>query len=493
MGGFFGTISQKECATTLFYGTDYNSHLGTRRGGMATYHSEKGFFRSIHSLENTYFRTRFEDELDKFKGNAGIGIISDTDAQPLLMNSHLGRFAIVTVAKVGNAEELAQQLLEDGMYLSEFSSGRINPTELIGLLIIKGKDFVDGIENVFRHVKGSCSLMLLTEDGIICARDSWGRTPIVIGQGEDCMAATSESTAFPNLGFETVRYLGPGEIVRLRADGMEQLRKPNEGMQICSFLWIYYGFPTSSYEGKNVEEMRFHTGRVMGETDDTEVDCAGGIPDSGTGMAYGYAAGHKVPYQRGIAKYTPTWPRSFMPANQEMRNLVAKMKLIPNKDMLKGKRCLFCDDSIVRGTQLRENTQILKDLGAKEAHMRIACPPLIWGCPFVNFSASKSELELIARRVIMDLETGAKEATLLKDAHTAENIEISQERLQTYANTDTPEYKAMVAEIAKRLNLDSLKFTTMETLVEAIGLPKCKICTHCFDGSSAYTLTEENK
>lgn len=499
MGGFFGTISHAPVATELFYGTDYNSHLGTRRGGMATFCEAKGFFRSIHSLENTYFRTRFEDELPKFQGNAGIGIISDTDAQPLLMNSHLGRFAIVTVAKVGNVEQLAQELLDDGMHLSEFSSGKINPTEIIGLLIIKGKTFTEGIENVFKRVKGSCSLLLLTEDGIIAARDSWGRTPIVIGQrtnanGEiEAMAVGSESTSFPNLGYETVQYIGPGEIVRLRATGVEQMRKPNRQMQICSFLWIYYGFPTSSYEGKNVEEMRFHTGRVMGETDSTEVDCAAGIPDSGTGMAMGYAAGHKVPYQRGIAKYTPTWPRSFMPSNQEMRNLVAKMKLIPNKDMIQGKRCLFCDDSIVRGTQLRDSTKLLHELGAKEVHMRIACPPLIYSCPFINFSASKSELELIARRVIQDFESGASEATLLKDAHTAEHIEISEERLRAYATTGTPEYQRMVAEIARRLNLDSLRFTTLETIIEAIGLPKCKVCTHCFDGSSAHTLTEENQ
>lgn len=499
MGGFFGTISQAPVATDLFYGTDYNSHLGTRRGGMATYCKDGGFFRSIHSLEKTYFRTRFEDELPKFRGNAGIGIISDTDAQPLLMNSHLGKFAIVTVAKVNNLEELASELLSEGMHLSEFSSGKINPTEIIGLLIIKGKSFVDGIENVYRKVKGSCSMLLLTEEGIICARDSWGRTPIVIGarRNEDgqieAMAATSESTSFSNLGFAIHHYVGPGEIVRITADGMEQLRKPNAKNQICSFLWIYYGFPTSSYEGKNVEEMRFHTGRVMGETDPTEVDCAAGIPDSGTGMAMGYAAGHKVPYQRGIAKYTPTWPRSFMPANQNMRNLVAKMKLIPNADMLRGKRCLFCDDSIVRGTQLRDSSVQLHELGAKEVHMRIACPPLIYACPFINFSASKSELELITRRVILDFEKGEGHTTSLDEAHTAENMEIPEDRLMAYATTGTPEYQHMVAEIARRLNLDSLRFTTLETIIEAIGLPKCQVCTHCFDGSSAYTLKEENK
>lgn len=501
MGGFFGTIQSKRCIADLFYGTDYQSHLGTRRGGMATYNKEnKGFYRSIHNLENTYFRTRFESELEKFTGESGIGIISDTDAQPLLMNSHLGRFALVTVAKINNQEEIANELLAENMHLSEFSSGKINPTELVGLLIIKGKNFVEGIENVFERVKGSCSLMLLTEDGIICARDKWGRTPIVLGQrtgnakdevaqeDTEAWAATTESTAFPNLGYETKYYMGAGEIVRLRATGMEVLRPANEEMQICSFLWIYYGFPTSCYEGRNVEAMRYETGRIMGEEDPTVVDVAGGIPDSGLGMATGYAAGHHVPYQRCISKYTPTWPRSFMPANQDMRNLVAKMKLIPNKEMLEGKRCLFCDDSIVRGTQLRENTAILKELGAKEVHMRIACPPLIYACPFVNFSASKSELELIARRVIMDFETGKNEATMLADAHNAENIQIPEERLKAYATTDSPEYKRMVEEIAKRLKLDSLQFSKLETIVMAIGLPKCKICTHCFDGSSFHTL-----
>lgn len=495
MGGFFGTIQRHRCVEELFYGIDYQSHLGTKRGGMATFSLETGGFkRSIHNLESTYFRTRFENELSGFFGEAGIGVISDTDAQPLLMNSHLGRFAIVTVGKVNNAEEIAKKLLDENMVLSEFSSGRINPTELIGMLVVKGKNFVEGIENVYNNVKGSCSLLILTEDGVIAARDRWGRTPIVVGERRDqdgnieAMAATSETTAFPNLGFENYYYVGPGEIVRLRANGMEQLRKPEEEMQVCSFLWIYYGFPTSFYEGKNVEEMRYQTGFDMGQEDDTEVDNAGGIPDSGLGMATGYAAGHGVPYQRCISKYTPTWPRSFMPSNQTTRNLVAKMKLIPNQAMLKGKRCLFCDDSIVRGTQLRENTQILKDLGAKEVHMRIACPPLIWGCPFINFSASKNEMELIARRVIKDIETGNSKATMLDDAPTAENIKISEDRLKAYAKTDSPEYNAMVAEIAKRLNLDTLKFSKIENIIRAIGLPKCKVCTHCFDGSSSHTI-----
>ena len=401
-------------------------------------------------------------------------MISDTDAQPLLMNSHLGRFAIVTVAKINNMEELTERLLNENMHLSEFSSGKVNPTELVGLLIIKGKSFVDGIENVYRSIKGSCSMLLLTEDGIIAARDAWGRTPIVIGRKDGAYAATSETTAFPNLGYETDRYLGPGEIVRLQSDGVLQLRKPNKRMQICSFLWVYYGFPTSSYEGRTVEDVRYACGVAMGKTDDTEVDSVGGIPDSGVGMALGYAAGHGVPYQRAISKYTPTWPRSFTPSNQDMRNLVAKMKLIPNRDIIRGKRLLFCDDSIVRGTQLRENAKTLFGYGAREVHMRIACPPLIYGCRFINFTSSKSDMELITRRIIGEFEGDPNK------------------NLDKYAQTDSPEHKRLVAEIARRLNLSSLKFSKLETLVECIGLPKCQVCTHCFDGSSEFTLHQQN-
>ena len=475
MGGFFGTVSLQSCVSDVFYGTDYQSHMGTKRGGIATFSQEEGFLRSIHNLERTYFRSRFEPELSKFKGNAGLGVISDTDAQPMLMNSHLGRFALVTVAKINNIEELSQQLLSEGQHLSEFSSGKINQTELIALLIIKGKDFVSGIENVFRHIQGSCSMLLLTENGIIAARDAWGRTPIVVGKKEGAMAVTSENASFPNLQFETLHYLGPGEVIRITAEKMEILRRPNKRMQICSFLWVYYGFPISSYEGRNAEVVRNECGRAMGVEDDTEVDYACGIPDSGIGMAVGYAQGHQCPYMRAVNKYTPTWPRSFTPANQEMRNLVAKMKLIPNGDILKGKRVLFCDDSIVRGTQLRDNTRELHELGAKEVHMRIACPPLLYGCPFINFSASKSDLELITRRIIKDFEGD------------------NPQNLQAYTRTDSPEYTRMVNEIARRLNLDTLKFSKLETLVEAIGLPKERICTHCFDGSSFFSLQEQNE
>ena len=470
MGGFFGTVSKASCVTDLFYGTDYNSHLGTKRGGLATYDAEEGMFaRSIHNLESTYFRTKFEDELDKFKGNVGIGIISDTDPQPIIINSHLGRFAIVTVAKIVNLEEIEAELLSQNMHFAELSSGNTNQTELISLLIIQGKTFVEGIENVYRRVKGYCSMLLLSEDGsIIAARDKWGRTPIVIGRKEGAYAATSESSSFPNLDYEIDRYLGPGEIVRMTADGVEQLRKPEEKMQICSFLWVYYGFPTSCYEGRNVEEVRFTSGLKMGQNDDSEVDCACGIPDSGVGMALGYAEGKGVPYHRAISKYTPTWPRSFTPSKQEMRSLVAKMKLIPNCAMLEGKRLLFCDDSIVRGTQLRDNVKVLYEYGAKEVHIRIACPPLIYACPFVGFTASKSPLELITRRIIEELEGDA------------------DKNLEKYATTGSPEYEKMVSIIAERFGLTTLKFNTLETLIESIGLPKCKVCTHCFDGSSCF-------
>lgn len=473
MGGIFGTISKKSCVADLFYGTDYNSHLGTRRGGMATYSKEKGFVRSIHNLENSYFRTKFEANLDKFDGaTSGIGVISDTDAQPLIMNSHLGRFAICTVAKIVNINELTKELLDKNMHFAEMSSGSTNPTELVALLIIQGKTFKEGIENVFRHIKGSCTMMILTEEGIICARDSWGRTPIIIGRKDGAYAATSESTSFPNLDYEIEYNVGPGEIVKITADGMEQVRKPNKKMQVCSFLWVYYGFPTSTYEGKNVEQVRFDNGYNLAKTDDVEVDCCSGIPDSGTGMAMGYAAGKGVPYQRCIAKYTPTWPRSFTPSNQQMRSLVAKMKLIPNKAMLKGKRVLFCDDSIVRGTQLRDNVGVLFEDGAREVHMRIACPPLIYGCPFIGFTSSKSDMELITRRIIGELEGDPNK------------------NLERYATTDSPEYKRMVEEIRSRLGLTSLRFNKLETLVEAIGLPKCKLCTHCFDGTGCCGCNE---
>ncbi len=469
MGGFFGTVKKTSCWTDLFYGTDYNSHLGTKRGGMATYdENERRFNRSIHNLGTNYFRSKFEDELDKFVGNSGIGVISDNDPQPIVFNSHLGKFAIVTVAKVYNIEELEQYLLDKNHHFAELSSGNTNPTELIALLITEGKTFVEGIENVYARLQGSCSMLILTENGIIAARDKLGRTPIVVGKQEDGYAVSSESTSFTNLGYDIHSYVGPGEIIHITADGITQLRKPNEEMQICSFLWVYYGFPTSCYEGRNVEEVRFKSGYEMGLNDENEVDCACGIPDSGVGMAIGYAEGKGIPYHRAISKYTPTWPRSFTPGNPALRKLVAKMKLIPNQAMLEGKRLLFCDDSIVRGTQLSDNAKVLFKYGAKEVHMRIACPPIIYGCKFLNFTSQKSDMELMTRKIINEIEGDCNK------------------NLDKYSTTDSPEYKAMVEIMRERLGLTTLKFNTVETLIKSIGLPKCKVCTHCFDGSSYF-------
>ncbi len=465
MGGFFGVAKHSKCINELFYGVDYNSHMGTKRAGMATCHD--GIFnRSIHNIENSYFRTKFESDLDEFSGNCGIGVISDTDAQPIIVNCHLGKFAIVTVARINNIKELEKELLAKGHHFCEHSYDIINPTEMIAALISEGSDFVSGIENVYRRIKGSCSMLLLLENSIIAARDRLGRTPIIIGHKEGAFAATSETCAFPNLGF-TVHYnVGPGEIVEFSADSLRQLKAPGNDMQICAFLWTYYGYPVCEYEGRNVDEMRYACGCAMGEKDSTEADFVSAIPDSGIGMALGYAEGKNVPYKRAIVKYTPTWPRSFTPSTQERRELVAKMKLIPNKALMKNKRVIFCDDSIVRGTQLRDNVADLFEGGAREVHMRISCPPLIYPCKFLNFTASKSDMELITRRVIAELEGNP-------DAH-----------LDEYAKTGSPKYEAMVERIREQLKISSLKFSSIENVIESIGLPKCKVCTHCFDGSS---------
>ena len=465
MGGFFGTISTKDCINDLFYGTDYNSHLGTKRAGLVTFDEEKGFYRSIHSLERNYFRSRFEDELDKFVGHQGIGVISDTDPQPIIVKSHLGRYAVVTVAKINNLPEIAKELLDQRMHFSELSANKINQTELVALLINMGETFVDGINLVYKKIEGSCSMLILTEDGIIAARDFLGRTPIVIGQKEGAFAVTSETTAFPNLDYHVLRDIGPGEIVRLRNNGIEVMQGPSEQEQICSFLWVYYGFPSSNYEGINVEDVREKNGKMLGKEDDVDADIVCGIPDSGVGMALGYSEGHKIPYKRAVVKYTPTWPRSFTPGSQTRRELVARMKLVPNPAILKDQRIVFCDDSIVRGTQLRDNVKTFFDYGAKEVHVRISCPPLVYGCPFIGFTSSKSDLELITRRIIKDLEGD------------------DSKNLDKYSTTDSPEYQRMVEEIGKRLGLTSVKFAKLENLIESIGMPKCKVCTHCFDGT----------
>ena len=468
MGGIFGVISTEPCINDLFYGADYNSHLGTKRAGMATYSKEQGFVRAIHNIESSYFRNKFEDELDEFQGTSGIGVISDNDSQPIIVYSHLGRFALVTVAKIVNLKELEQELLLEGEHFSEQSSSGTNPTEVIALLISRGKTYAEGIRNVYKHVKGSCSMLLLTEDGVIAARDYWGRTPLVLARKEGAFAVTSESSSLPNLDYECVRDLGPGEAVRIHPDGFEVLVEPQKDMQICSFLWVYYGFPNSCYEGRNVEKVRYDCGLEMGREDHSEVDSVCGIPDSGVGVALGYAESKGIPYHRAITKYTPTWPRSFMPATQMRRSLVAKMKLIPNRTLLEGKRLMFCDDSIVRGTQLKDNVKVLFEYGAKEVHIRISCPPLVYPCPFIGFTSSRSSMELITRRIIQDFEGD------------------ENKNLEAYSQTGSPEYERMVEEIRKRLGLTSLRFNKLETLVRAIGLPKEHICTHCFDGSSHF-------
>ena len=467
MSGFFGVVSKRPCITDLFYGIDYHSHLGTTAGGICTFDGET-FHRDIHSLKGSYFRTKFEADLPKFTGNSGIGIISDTDAQPIVVNSHLGKFAIVTVAKITNLKELEKECLDNKQHFAELSHGDTNPTELVALLITQGKDFVDGIKNVYNKVKGSVSMLILTTEGsIIAARDLYGRTPIVIGKDDEGYVAAFESHSYINLDYTTERFIGPGEIVQITADGVKQLLAPNDKMQICSFLWIYYGFPASDYENINVEEMRYRGGYAMGMMDDVDVDYVAPIPDSGIGMAIGYSNAKQIPYVRSVVKYTPTWSRSFMPVNQSQREHVAKMKLIPNRALLKGKRVVFCDDSIVRGTQLRDNVKMLYDFGAKEVHIRLSCPPLNYGCQFLNFSASKNELELITRRCIAELEGGD-----------------NTKNLALYSDSTTKQYANLVEMLRKHVGVDSLKFNTLDNICKAIGLPKCQVCTHCFDGSS---------
>jgi amidophosphoribosyltransferase len=467
MGGLFGTISKEDCVTDLFYGTDYHSHLGTKRGGLAVKNATE-IKRFIHNIERDYFRSKFESDLPKLQGNMGIGIISDHDDQPLIISSHLGTFAIVTVCKINNIAELTQKALGKKIHFSEMGSGETNPTELVAMLICEEGSFEAGIHNAQQAIKGSCSLLLLTEDGIYAARDKLGRTPVIIGKKDGALAASSETCAFPNLGYEIEKYLGPGEIVRMTAEGCEQRKEPQDKMQVCAFLWVYYGYPASSYEGINVETVRYRCGQALARNDCVEIDYVAGIPDSGIGHAIGYANTKNIAYMRPFVKYTPTWPRSFMPQNQKMRDLVARMKLIPVQDLIKGKRVLFCEDSIVRGTQLQENVQILFDSGAAEVHMRPACPTLIYPCDFLNFSTSRSTLDLAGRSAIEELEGPDCES------------------LEAYATADSEQNTAMVEKIRRRLKLTSLKYQRLEDLVDAIGLPKEKVCTHCWDGSSYF-------
>jgi amidophosphoribosyltransferase len=467
MSGFYGVVSKTDCVGDVFYGTDYHSHLGTKRAGMVFIEPGKGFRRSIHSLENDYFRTKFEDELAGFNGNSGLGVISDTDPQPILFNSHLGRFAIVTVSRLVNLNDLEKRFLNEKKHFTENFEGNINPTEVVANLICEKDSFVAGIEHVFESIKGSCSVLILTDEGIIAARDKLGRTPVVIGRKEGAMAVASESCAFPNTGFELEYFVGPGEVVHITADSYTRLREPGDKMQICSFLWVYYGYPPSFYEGINVDECRYRCGAAIAKRDSVEIDFVCGIPDSGIGHAVGYQNEKRIPYKRAYSKYTPSWPRSFMPQNQNQRDLVAKMKLIPNKAVIKGKRMVFLDDSIVRGTQLKDNTIDLRKSGAAEVHMRIACPPLLFACDFLNFSESRSILELAGRKAVKQLGGDEK-------------------NMKEYADPDSSKYAEMVQQIAKNLDLDSLLYQRLDDLVEAIGLPKEKLCTHCWDGSGYY-------
>lgn len=468
MGGFFGVASKSDCTLELFYGVDYHSHLGTRRGGMAT-HGEAGFSRAIHNIENSPFRTKFDKDVNEMKGNLGIGCISDFEPQPLLIQSHLGSFAITTVGKINNEDELLKEVYANGnTHFQEMTSGRINATELVASLICKKDTIVEGIRYVQDIIDGSMTLLLMTEEGIYAARDRYGRTPLVIGRKADAFCVSFESFAYINLGYVDYKELGPGEIAFVTPEAVEIVSPAREEMKICSFLWVYYGYPTSSYEGVNVEEMRYKCGSMLAKRDADTVhpDVVAGVPDSGIAHAIGYANESGIPYARPFIKYTPTWPRSFMPTNQSQRNLIARMKLIPVQALIENKKLLLIDDSIVRGTQLRETTEFLYQSGAKEVHVRPACPPLLYGCKYLNFSRSKSELDLITRRVIKE----------------REGDNCPKEVLEEYANPCSCRYAEMIEAIRKQQNFTTLRYHRLDDLIESIGIEPCKICTYCFDG-----------
>ena len=468
MGGFFGVASKRDCVLELFYGVDYHSHLGTRRGGMATY-GEDGFNRAIHNIENSPFRTKFDRDVGEMKGNLGIGCISDFEPQPLLICSKLGSFAITTVGKVNNYDELLRQLYDNThSHFQEMTNGQVNVTELIAALICEKDSIVEGIEYVQNIVEGSMTLLLMTKDGIYAARDRYGRTPLVVGHKEDAYCVSFESHAYINLGYTDYKELGPSEIAYITPEGVETLRAPREEMKICSFLWVYYGYPTSSYEGVNVEEMRYKCGSMLAKRDGNSVqpDVVAGVPDSGIAHAIGYANESGIPYARPFIKYTPTWPRSFMPTNQNQRSLIARMKLIPVQALIENKKLLLIDDSIVRGTQLRETTEFLYNSGAKEVHVRPACPPLLYGCKYLNFSRSKTEMELITRQMI----------------EKREGEECPQEVLDEYANPCSCKYAQMLEDIRQQQNFTTLRFHRLDDLLKSIGIEPCKVCTYCFNG-----------
>ena len=468
MGGFFGVASKHDCVLELFYGVDYHSHLGTRRGGMAVY-GKDGFNRAIHNIENSPFRTKFERDVEELEGNLGIGCISDYEPQPLLLQSHLGSFAITTIGKINNQDEILEKAYKDGRsHFLEMSGGQINATELIGSLICRKSSIVEGIQYAQEMVDGSLSLLIMTKDGIYAARDRYGRTPVVIGKKEDAYCVSFENFAYLNLGYNHDRELGPGEIAYITPESVETLVQPGEKMRICSFLWVYYGYPTSSYEGVNVEEMRYHCGSMLAKRDGDSVhpDIVAGVPDSGVAHAIGYSNESGIPYARPFIKYTPTWPRSFMPTNQSQRDLIARMKLIPVQALIENKKLLLIDDSIVRGTQLRETTEFLYRSGAKEVHVCPACPPLVFGCKYLNFSRSKSDMELITRRVIRE----------------QEGDNCPEEVLEEYTNPDSCRYAKMIEEIRRIQNFTTLRFHRLDDLLASIGLEPCKVCTYCFSG-----------
>ena len=465
MGGFFGVAAKENCIFDLFFGTDYHSHLGTRRAGMAVY-GENGFCKSIHNIEGTPFRTKFDHELDQLDGYMGIGCISDFEAQPILVRSHHGTYAITTVSKINNANELVEEILGDRVHFFEMSNGEVNATELVAALINQKDNLIDGIRYALDVIDGSLSLLILTPKGIYAARDKMGRTPVVLGKKDDARCAVFESFSFLNLGYTPDRELGPGEIVVFDADGVKTLVAPGDKMKICTFLWVYYGYPAATYEGVNVEQMRYNCGRLLARRDNVDVDVVAGVPDSGIAHAMGYANETGIPFSRPFVKYTPTWPRSFMPTIQQKRDLIAHMKLLPVHDLIKDKKLLLIDDSIVRGTQLRETTEFLYESGAKEVHIRPACPPLLFGCKYLNFSRSNSEMELIGRRVIEELEGGP----------------VSREVLEEYADPDSEKYQNMVDGICKKLNFTSLRYHRLDDMREAVGIEPDKLCTYCWNG-----------
>lgn len=466
MGGFFGAALKKDCVFDLFFGTDYHSHLGTRRAGMAVYDKEKGFDRAIHNIENAPFRTKFDKDVNEMHGNMGIGCISDYEPQPLLVRSHHGTYAIMTVGKINNLDKIVDQIFSMGnSHFLEMSGGDINATELVAAIINQKDNLIEGITYAQELIEGSMTMAILTPMGIYAARDKMGRTPVVIGKKEDGYCISFESFAYLNLGYTDERELGPGEVVIVTPEEVRTLVSPGTDMKICTFLWIYYGYPSSSYEGISVEKMRYNCGTLLAKRDDVSPDNVAGVPDSGIAHAIGYSNESGVPFSRPFIKYTPTWPRSFMPTMQSQRNLIAKMKLIPVHDLIQDKSLLLIDDSIVRGTQLRETTEFLYQSGAKEVHIRPACPPLLYGCKYLNFSRSSSEMDLITRRIIKEMEGDGK------------NVNLS-----AYSNPETPEYQEMVKRIGVQLNFTSLRYHRLDDMIESVGIDRCKLCTYCWDG-----------